>query len=225
MKNYYDVFGLPPTASSEDISAAHKALAKKYHPDINSSKDAHEKMTMLNRANEVLSDNTKRKKYDTELKQSRSQQQGKNIQSSQKVKMNRSGGIRDTEDRTGKAEILRKRAEERLKTEEAARVRREEHAQKKAEEKNLKRKQEKVDSDKQHVINMLSALMMKDNAQKSKKMDVDEERYYATKVLLSLIRNDDAHLRRVAEEAERKQRIEEILTLVKNANNEADKMV
>jgi len=208
--NYYDVFGLPPTASAEDISAAHKALAKQYHPDVNNSRDAHEKMIRLNEANEVLSDKTKREKYDNELGLNR------------RVSLNRNAV--NTEIRTDHAEMMRKRAEKKLRTEQAARALREEHIRRKTEENAKKNKQAKVDYDRQDMINVLSSLVMDGNKQKDNKNDVEIERHHATKVLLSLIRNDDPHLRRIAEEKERKQRIDEILYLVKEYNKE-EKMV
>ena len=34
LKNYYDILGVSQTAELEVVKAAHKALAKKYHPDI-----------------------------------------------------------------------------------------------------------------------------------------------------------------------------------------------
>jgi len=223
--NYYDIFGVPPTASAEDISAAHKALAKMYHPDVNSSKDAHDKMIKLNEANEVLSDTARREQYD------------KDHNLNQRVSLNRSAVVsrpaganppvtpRRTEIRPDHAEMLRKRAEKRLRTEEAARALTTEHARRKAEEEAKKNKQAKVDYDKQDLINELSSLVMKGNSQKNSNKAIDIERHHATKVLLSLVRNDNHHLRRIAEEKERKQRIDEILALVKEYNNKEDKMV
>jgi len=223
--NYYEIFGLPPTATSEDINTAHKALAKMYHPDINSSVDAHEKMTMLNEANEVLSDNTKREKYDNELNQTRQQQVNQEKPRAPANTQERSASTRSANTRTEKAELLRKKAEERLKRVEVAQQKRAEHEQKKAEETVLKNKQLKVEIDRQDVINDLSALVMKDSAKRKKNMDVDDERYYATKVLLSMVRKDDTRLRKITEEAERKQRIDDILTLVKEINNKKDEWV
>jgi molecular chaperone DnaJ len=34
-KNYYDVLGVPESATDKDISRAYKKLAKQYHPDAN----------------------------------------------------------------------------------------------------------------------------------------------------------------------------------------------
>ncbi|MCL2663803.1 MAG: DnaJ domain-containing protein [Oscillospiraceae bacterium] len=223
--NYYEVFGIPPTATSEDISTAHKALAKMYHPDINNREDAHEKMTMLNEANDILSDNKKREKYDNELKQHQKQNQNPEKPSSQPVEKKQARTSADTQERTGKAELLRRKAEERLKRVEIAQKRRAEQAQKKAEEAAQKNKQRKIDFDRQEVINDLSALVMDDTTKRRKNVDVDEERYYATKVLLSMVRRDDNRLQKMTEEAERKQRIDEILTLVKEINEKKDEWV
>jgi curved DNA-binding protein CbpA len=220
--NYYDVIGVSPAASPEAINAAHKALAKMYHPDINSSEDAHEKMAMLNEANDVLSDTKKREKYDSELRRTQQLSQNQEISASQGADAKQPRGTIDADERAGRAEMLRRKAEARLKTEEAARKQRTQQAQQKAEEAARKNRQVKADFDRQDVVNGLAALVMGDNKKRHRKMDVDEERYYATKVLLSMVRADDKHLRRVAEEAERKQRIEEILSLVKEHNDKKE---
>jgi molecular chaperone DnaJ len=52
-------------AGAEEIKKAYRTLAKKYHPDANpGNKEAEEKFKEINEANEVLSDNDKRSKYD-----------------------------------------------------------------------------------------------------------------------------------------------------------------
>ena len=33
-KNYYDILGVTPAATSEDIRFAYRELAKKHHPDL-----------------------------------------------------------------------------------------------------------------------------------------------------------------------------------------------
>ena len=224
--NYYEVFGIPPTASSEDISAAHKALAKKYHPDINESKDAHERMTMLNKANEVLSDTVKRREYDNKLKRDEQQRQHKEFVSSQIVKAKWSGVPKVTDERIEKAEVKRRKAEARLRADEAARIqaqaRIKEREQQKSKESIHRSKQIRADINRQQVINELSGTVMDGSAKRKKRMTVDEELHNATKVLLSLVRNDDKHLRQLAEEKDRKQRIEEILSLVKEYKEEAN---
>jgi molecular chaperone DnaJ len=61
-KNYYDVLGVEKGAKKEDIKKAFYKLASKYHPDKGG--DA-EKFKEINEAYQVLSDEKKRKEYDT----------------------------------------------------------------------------------------------------------------------------------------------------------------
>jgi curved DNA-binding protein len=64
-KDYYEVLGVPRTASDADIKKAFRKLARQYHPDVaKTKKGAEEKFKEINEAYEVLSDPTKRKKYD-----------------------------------------------------------------------------------------------------------------------------------------------------------------
>ena len=59
------MLGVARSASSEEIQKAFRKLARKYHPDINKTKEAEDRFKEINEANEVLSDPEKRKKYDT----------------------------------------------------------------------------------------------------------------------------------------------------------------
>jgi curved DNA-binding protein len=64
-KDYYDVLGVPRTATDAEIKKAFRKLAHKYHPDVAKDKrTAEEKFKEINEANEVLSDPEKRRKYD-----------------------------------------------------------------------------------------------------------------------------------------------------------------
>ena len=65
--NYYKYLQVYEQAEQEVIEAAYRRLAKKYHPDINSSKEAEEKMKLINQAYDILSDHVKRKEYDAWL--------------------------------------------------------------------------------------------------------------------------------------------------------------
>ena len=57
--------GVSEQASYREIRAAFRRLAKKYHPDLNSSLNAEETIKKINAAFEILSDKEKRKQYDS----------------------------------------------------------------------------------------------------------------------------------------------------------------
>src|SRR5437899_10047073 len=64
-KDYYGVLGVKKTASSDEIRKAFRKLARKYHPDVNpGDKKSEEKFKEISEANDVLSDEKKRKIYD-----------------------------------------------------------------------------------------------------------------------------------------------------------------
>jgi len=64
-KDYYSTLGVKKTATSDDIRKAFRKLARKYHPDVNpNDKKAEEKFKEISEANDVLSDEKKRKIYD-----------------------------------------------------------------------------------------------------------------------------------------------------------------
>ncbi len=65
-KNYYEILGVDKNASQDDIKKAYRTLVKKYHPDLHPNDEkAAEKFKEINEAHEVLSDEKKRKNYDT----------------------------------------------------------------------------------------------------------------------------------------------------------------
>lgn len=63
MKDYYKILGVEKGAGKEDIKKAFRKLAHEYHPDKNKGNDA--KFKEINEAYTVLSDDNKRKQYDT----------------------------------------------------------------------------------------------------------------------------------------------------------------
>ncbi|MBL0941474.1 MAG: molecular chaperone DnaJ [Alphaproteobacteria bacterium] len=64
-RDYYDVLGVPRSASESELKKAYRSLAMKYHPDKNSGdKEAEKKFKELNEAYEILRDVNKRAAYD-----------------------------------------------------------------------------------------------------------------------------------------------------------------
>jgi molecular chaperone DnaJ len=63
-RDYYEVLGIPKSASQDDIKNAFRTLARKYHPDVNKEPDAEERFKEINEAYGVLSDPEKRAAYD-----------------------------------------------------------------------------------------------------------------------------------------------------------------
>lgn len=78
MKNYYEILEVDKNASQEVIEKAYKALAKKYHPDLQQGikkQEYAEKMKKINEAYDVLSDRFKREQYNQELQSKQEQNQ------------------------------------------------------------------------------------------------------------------------------------------------------
>jgi molecular chaperone DnaJ len=64
-RDYYEVLGVPKNAGKGDIKSAYRKLALQYHPDRNKSQGAEERFKEISEAYAVLSDDEKRKRYDT----------------------------------------------------------------------------------------------------------------------------------------------------------------
>ncbi|KAL6102932.1 dnaja3 [Pungitius sinensis] len=64
-QDFYQILGVPRTATQKEVKKAYYQMAKKYHPDTNKEDpQAKEKFAQLAEAYEVLSDEAKRKQYD-----------------------------------------------------------------------------------------------------------------------------------------------------------------
>ena len=64
-RDYYEVLGVPRTATEREIKAAFRKLARQHHPDVNpNDPEAEERFKEINEAREVLGDPEKRRRYD-----------------------------------------------------------------------------------------------------------------------------------------------------------------
>lgn len=64
-KDYYDILGVKRDATDSEIKSAYRKLARKFHPDVNKTKEAESKFKDINEAYEVLGDRQKRQRYDS----------------------------------------------------------------------------------------------------------------------------------------------------------------
>jgi molecular chaperone DnaJ len=64
-RDYYEVLGVQKSATKDELKNAYRKLALRFHPDRNKEAGAEEKFKEISEAYAVLSDDEKRKKYDT----------------------------------------------------------------------------------------------------------------------------------------------------------------
>ena len=67
LPDYYQILGISPTASKKEIKTRFRNLVKEWHPDKSKLEESEKKMAEINKAYEILSDDDKRKNYDSFL--------------------------------------------------------------------------------------------------------------------------------------------------------------
>jgi len=68
VQTYYEILGVAPDATPEEIRAAYRVLVKQYHPDVNHDPNAGERFIAIQQAYETLSDPDARARYDLALR-------------------------------------------------------------------------------------------------------------------------------------------------------------
>ena len=77
MKNYYEILGIEPGSNAEQIKAAYREKARKFHPDT-SKCDRVSEFHQIQEAYEILCDRTKRNCYDAQFHEFLVQEKEKN---------------------------------------------------------------------------------------------------------------------------------------------------
>lgn len=67
MENLYNILGVAPTATTEEIKKAYRSLAMRHHPDRNTHAGAETRFNAIKTAYELLSDPRKRAEYNQSL--------------------------------------------------------------------------------------------------------------------------------------------------------------
>ena len=80
-KDYYQVLGIAPSASYQEVKAAYRALSLKWHPDRNPNVEVTSVMQDINEAYSILGNEERRKRYDREYSKFRSETKEKQQQS------------------------------------------------------------------------------------------------------------------------------------------------
>ena len=71
-RNHYEILGVSPTATTDQIKKKYRELARKFHPDVVQDKALGQKIfTQINQAYRVLGDPERRAQYDTTLRADR----------------------------------------------------------------------------------------------------------------------------------------------------------
>jgi curved DNA-binding protein CbpA len=67
MENLYNILGVSPTATTDEIKKAYRSLAMRYHPDRSDHASAEVRFNAIQKAYELLSDPKQRAEYNQSL--------------------------------------------------------------------------------------------------------------------------------------------------------------
>lgn len=67
MENLYNILGVSPNATADEIKKAYRVLAMRHHPDRNPDANSELRFNAINAAYELLSDPQKRAEYNQSL--------------------------------------------------------------------------------------------------------------------------------------------------------------
>src|SRR5258707_4306919 len=63
-RDFYEILGVPRSASEDETQQAYRRLARPYHPDVNSDPAAEDRFKDISQAYAVLADRQRRRRYD-----------------------------------------------------------------------------------------------------------------------------------------------------------------
>ena len=63
-RDFYQILGVPRTATQDEIQQAYRKLARQHHPDVNKDPGAEDRFKEISEAYDVLSDPQTRRRYD-----------------------------------------------------------------------------------------------------------------------------------------------------------------
>jgi curved DNA-binding protein CbpA len=67
LENLYNILGVSPAATTEEIKKAYRSLAMRHHPDRSTHSNSEARFNAIKKAYELLSDPKKRAEYDQGL--------------------------------------------------------------------------------------------------------------------------------------------------------------